>query len=75
MGRNVKTFCNDKNGFSIYAIGYTDNENGKTVLTSESLGSEYDIDTGTAQSGGISNWAMKLVTNPLAKAAYLSTSI
>ena len=62
----LKAFCNDTNGFSIYAIGYTDNEDGKNVLTNTTLGSTYDIATGTATSGDTSNWAMKLnlVTNP-----------
>ena len=59
----LKAFCNDTNGFAIYAIGYTDNEYGKTVLTNSTLGSTYDIATGTATSGNTSNWAMKLATN------------
>ena len=46
-----------------YAIGYTDNEYGKTVLTNSTLGSTYDIATGTSTSGNTSNWAMKLATN------------
>ena len=62
----LKAFCNDNEGFAIYAIGYTDNEDGKNVLTSSTLGSTYDIVTGTATSGNTSNWAMKLstVTSP-----------
>ena len=57
-------FCNDNNGFAIYAIGYTDEIDGKTVMTS-SVSSDYDIVTGTATSGN-SQWAMKLtaVTSP-----------
>ena len=58
----LKAFCNDNEGFAIYAIGYTDNEEGKNVLTSSTLGSTYDIATGTATSGDTSNWAMKLST-------------
>ena len=58
----LKAFCNDNNGFAIYAIGYTDNEYGKNVLTSSTSGSTHDITTGTATSGGTSNWAMKLST-------------
>ncbi|MBR2741221.1 hypothetical protein IKD98_00470 [Candidatus Saccharibacteria bacterium] len=58
----IKAFCNDTNGFAIYVIGYTDNEDGKNVLTSSTLGSEHDIATGTATSGNTSNWAMKLST-------------
>ena len=54
----IKAFCNDNNGFAIYAIGYTDDTDGNNVLTS----STYDITTGTATSGATSNWAMKLST-------------
>lgn len=63
---NLKAFCNDNNGFAIYAIGYTDDTDGKNVLTNSGLGSTYDIITGTATSGNTSNWAMKLstVTSP-----------
>lgn len=62
----IKAFCNDNNGFAIYAIGYTDDTDGKNVLTSSTLGSTHDIATGTATSGDTSNWAMKLstVTDP-----------
>lgn len=59
----LKAFCNDTNGFAIYAIGFTDSEYGKTVLTNATLGSSADIATGTATSGNTSNWAMKLATN------------
>ena len=58
----MKAFCNDNEGFSIYAVGYTDNEIGKNVLTSSTLGPTHDIVTGTALSGNTSNWAMKLAT-------------
>ena len=62
----LKAFCNDNEGFAIYAIGYTDNEEGKNVLTNSTLGSTYDITTGTAITGNDSQWAMKLstVTSP-----------
>lgn len=58
----LKAFCNDNEGFAIYAIGYTDNEEGKNVLTNSTLGSTYDITTGTAITGNDSKWAMKLST-------------
>ena len=58
----MKAFCNDSEGFAIYAVGYTDNEDGENVLTDSTLGSTYDIATGTATSGDTSNWAMKLST-------------
>ena len=66
----ITAFCNDNQGFSIYAIGYTDNEEGKNVLTNQTLGSTYDIVTGTATgpvgTNDISNWSMKLdtITSP-----------
>ena len=62
----IKAMCNDNEGFAIYAIGYTDDTDGKNVLTSSTLGSTYDIATGTATSGNTSNWAMKLtaITSP-----------
>ena len=55
----MKVYCNDTGGYAIYAIGYTNNTEGKNVLTSSALGSTYDIATGTAISGN-SQWAMKL---------------
>ena len=57
----IKAFCNDNNGFSIYAIGYTDDTYGETHL-SNPVDSTYNIVTGTATSGDTSNWAMKLAT-------------
>ena len=61
----IKTFCNDANGYAIYAIGYTDNTIGNTVLKAGAgLSSSDDIVTGTATSGtsgnDVSNWAMKI---------------
>ena len=66
----VKVVCNDNGGFAVYAIGFTDDTDGKNVLASTTLGSTYDIITGTAtgpvNNNDVSNWAMKLstVTNP-----------
>ena len=57
----MKAFCNDNNGFSIYAIGYSDDTYGETHLSS-SADPTYNIATGTATSGDTSNWAMKLST-------------
>ena len=60
----IQTFCNDQNGYSIYAVGFTNNELGNTVLKGSNLSSAYDIVTGTATSGSagsdVSNWAMKV---------------
>lgn len=54
----VTVFCNDNRGFAVYAIGYTDEIDGKNVMAS-SVSSDYDIVTGTATNGN-SQWAMKL---------------
>ena len=58
----LKAYCNDNEGFAIYAIGYTDETDGKNVLASSTLGTDYDIMTGTLTSGN-SQWAMKLATD------------
>ena len=60
IGRTtLTTFCNDKNGYSVYAIGDTLNSEGNNTLVSD-INSNYDIPSGTATSGDTSNWAMKL---------------
>ena len=53
----LSTFCNDKNGYSVYAIGDSLNSEGNNTLVG-SNGS--NINSGTATSGDTSNWAMKL---------------
>ncbi len=64
----LKAFCNDNNGFSIYAVGYTGNTIGETnsnKLVGTSASSNATIETGTATTAGnpdTSNWAMKLAT-------------
>lgn len=55
----LKVLCNDNNGFSIYTIGASNNTEGNNKLVSN-VSAQYDIATGTATSGNISNWAMKL---------------
>ena len=60
----LKAFCNDTNGFAIYANGYTGDTLGNNKLIGSSTSSE--IVTGTATTAGspdISNWAMKLETS------------
>ena len=62
----LHAFCNDNNGFAIYAAGYTGDEIGgvnsnKLVGTNDSVNAV--IESGIATSAGspdISNWAMKL---------------
>lgn len=65
----LKALCNDNEGFAIYAIGYTDDTDGKTVMSSSTLGDEYDIVTGTGTSGN-SQWAMKLSTQTSPEPTY-----
>ena len=57
----LKAMCNDTEGFSIYAIGFTGDTYGATDL----IGTDTNniIHTGTATSGNNSAWAMKLATN------------
>ncbi len=63
----LKTFCNDNQGFAIYAIGYTNEEYGNTNLIGTRGGQT--IVTGTATTTGspdVSNWAVKLATDSTA---------
>ena len=59
-------FCNDNEGFAIYAAGYTGNEVGGTnsnKLIGTTASNNATIESGIATSAGnpdISNWAMKL---------------
>ncbi len=56
-------FCNDNSGFSIYAVGYSNEEFGNYKLIATVGGiltPSHDINTGTATQGNTSNWAMKL---------------
>ena len=55
-----KVFCNDAEGFAVYAVGNTNDEPGNNKLEPTNLASSYAIVTGTATSGNTSNWAMKL---------------
>ena len=59
----IDVFCNDGEGFSIYAIGFTgDQYSGDDHTKLIGVNSSQKIITGTAQSGNTSNWAMKLST-------------
>ena len=63
----LKSFCNDSQGFAVYAIGYTNEEYGNTNLIGTSGGQT--IVTGTATTTGnpdVSNWAVKLATDSTA---------
>ncbi|MBR6505853.1 InlB B-repeat-containing protein [Candidatus Saccharibacteria bacterium] len=54
----ITTVCNDANGYAVYAAGFTNNELGRNDMLGQSSGRT--IATGTATSGGTSNWAMRL---------------
>ena len=59
----LKVVCNDASGFSIYAVGYTNNEYGNTKLMSnEQDATAPIINTGTQDSGSTSAWSMKLTS-------------
>lgn len=66
----LRTYCNDRNGFAIYAIAYTDDHNGKDVMTSAALSSADDIPTGILTNGSSSQWAMKVSTVTSPEPAY-----
>ena len=60
----LQAFCNDSNGFAVYATGYTGNTIGETNSNKlVGVNTNTTIETGLATSAGnpdISNWAMKL---------------
>lgn len=56
----LKAYCNDSEGFAIYAVGYTDDMEGNTYLRDSVLGQTSDIQTSTTFSGTNSAWAMKM---------------
>ena len=62
----LHAFCNDNEGFAIYAAGYTGNEIGATnsnKLVETSASNNATITSGLATTAGnpdVSNWAMKL---------------
>ena len=57
----VGVFCNDNNGYNIYAIGSSNNIDGNTDLVVNGLSSDYNIKTGVYSNGNtVSSWGMKL---------------
>ena len=76
----IKTTCNDNNGYSIYANGYSNNEEGNNRLIN-TLSPSNVIETGLNTSGDTSSWAMKLndipddpsPTPPVIESAYDDT--
>ena len=55
---DISLFCNDNNGYSVYAIGNSGDMDGTTDLVSD-ISNNYNIHTGTNTTGN-SAWAMKL---------------
>ena len=58
----INAFCNDSEGFSVYAVGYTDDTFGNNTMKPSTLADTKAIATGLATSGDTSNWAMKLTS-------------
>ena len=54
----VTVTCNDRNGYSVYAVGYSNDIEGTNGLIGTSTG--LIIPSGTSTSTNVSNWAMKL---------------
>ena len=55
----LQSFCNDLNGYAIYAVGFSNYTYGDNTMAS-SVDSAYNIQTGTATSGDTSSWSMKI---------------
>ena len=60
---DIKVICNDFSGFSIYAIGYTNDTEGNNTMLGTNT--NQTIITGTNTSGNTSNWAMKLAKSSI----------
>ena len=56
----VSVFCNDNDGFAVYAVGFTNDTFGDNKMISTTLEDEDYIYTGTDTGGEDSLWAMKL---------------
>ncbi len=56
---DVLVSCNDRDGFSVYAVGYSNNVVGNTNLIGST--SSLTIPTGTSTDTTVSNWALKLM--------------
>ena len=59
---SISAFCNDSEGFSVYAVGYTNDEYGNNTMKPSTIATSNAITTGLATSGTTSNWAMKLTS-------------
>ena len=59
---NIKAVCDDNNGFSIYTVGFTNDEFGNNKMQSDSLDSAHAINTGKYDESTTSDslWSIKL---------------
>ena len=55
----IKIFCNDDEGYSVYAVGFGNETLGNNVLSDSTLDSSFNIATGTTFTN-TSQWAMKI---------------
>ncbi len=67
---NISMSCNDRNGFSLYAVGFSNNEIGNTNLISTANG---NIPTGLDTTTLNSNWAFKFT--PVTTSSYVPTIV
>ena len=58
-GSTISTTCNDSNGYSLYAIGYS-GDSYDTPTNTQMIGTNNIGNINTATSGNDSYWAMKL---------------
>ena len=59
---NIKAVCDDNNGFSIYTVGFTNDELGNNKMQSDSLDSSHIINTGKYDQSTTTDslWSIKL---------------
>ena len=71
----ITATCNDANGYSIYAIGFSNDIEGTTdMIAGDPLTSESNIATGNATTGNISNWGMKVIASTGTDAPTINTT-
>ncbi len=59
----MKAYCNDNNGFAIYAVGFGGDNYGDNKLSATVDNELHTINTGTATSGDVSAWHMKILND------------
>lgn len=53
-------YCNDMDGYVVYAVGYSNDEEGTTAMIGSDTAVGNNIATGTATTGSTSNWSYKV---------------